>query len=234
MGRRESAPVLGPLVLERLMHYYHLVAEQIEERPHGRVSSAEIAHLLGMDDTLVRKDLAAIGVRGRPRVGFSTAELMEAVRITLGFNDTYKAVIVGAGRMGGAIASYAGFAKYGLYVVALFDVDAERVGNVQGGVFVQPLENLETVIARHDVRLAILTVPADAAQALADRMVASGIRAIWNFAPTSLVVPPGVFVRHEHISIGLGELAYFLKQYRGAEAREAAAEGSESNSGTSS
>jgi len=171
-----------------------------------------------MPDTLVLKDLASIGVRGRPRVGFSTIELMEAVRVTLGFNDTYKAVIVGAGRMGGAIASYAGFAKYGLYIVALFDVDTERVGNVQGGVFVQPLENLETVIARHDVRLAILTVPAEAAQPLAERMVAAGIRAIWNFAPSSLVVPPGVFVRHEHISIGLGELAYFLKQSRGSDA----------------
>ena len=186
------------------------------------MSSAEIAHVLGMDDTLVRKDLASIGVRGRPRVGFSTIELMEAVRLTLGFNDTYKAVIVGAGRLGGAIASYAGFAKYGLYIVALFDVDSERVGNVQGGVFVQPLENIETVIVRHDVHLAILTVPAEAAQPLADRMVAAGIRAIWNFAPSSLVVPPDVFVRHEHISIGLGELGYFLKQRRNAEERAVA------------
>jgi redox-sensing transcriptional repressor len=134
------------------------------------------------------------------------------IRDVLGFNDMYKAVIVGAGRLGGAIASYAGFAKYGLYVVAMFDVDEDRIGSVMGGVLVQSIENLETIIQRHDVHMAILTVPAEAAQTLGDRLVAAGIRAIWNFAPTSLSVPSDVFVRHEHISVGLAELAYYLKR----------------------
>ncbi len=213
-GKREPGSGLGPLVLERLMHYLHLVAEQLQERPHGRVSSQQLAELLGMDDTLVRKDMAAIGVRGRPRVGFSMAELRDAIRVTLGFDESHKAIIVGAGRLGGALASYSGFMKYGLYIVALFDTDLERIGSVQGTVLVQNLDTLEAVITRHGVKLAILTVPADSAQRLAERLVAAGIRAIWNFAPTSLVVPPDVFVRHEHISVGLGELAYFLKQQR--------------------
>jgi len=212
MTRKAKGPILNQLVVERLMHYYHLVGEQIPDQPSGWVSSAHIAHLLDMDDTLVRKDLAAIGVRGRPRVGFSIAELKSRIREVLGFNDMYKAVIVGAGRLGGAIVSYAGFAKYGLYVVALFDADENRIGSVMGGVLVQSVENLETIIQRHDVHMAILTVPAEAAQPLADRLVAAGVRAIWNFAPTSLSVPPDVFVRHEHISVGLAELAYYLKR----------------------
>ena len=212
MTRKAKGPVLNQLVLERLMHYYHLVGEQIPDQPSGWVSSAHIAQLLVMDDTLVRKDLAAIGVRGRPRVGFSIAELKGRVREVLGFNDTYKAVIVGAGRLGGAIVSYAGFAKYGLYVVAMFDADEKRIGSVMGGVLVQSVENLETIIQRHDVHMAILTVPAEAAQPVADRLVAAGVRAMWNFAPTSLSVPPDVFVRHEHISVGLAELAYYLKR----------------------
>lgn len=212
MSRKAKGPVLNQLVVERLMHYYHLVGEQIPDQPSGWVSSAHIANLLDMDDTLVRKDLAAIGVRGRPRVGFSIAELKGRIRDVLGFNDAYKAVIVGAGRLGGAIVSYAGFAKYGLYVVAMFDADDNRAGTVMGGVLVQSVQNLETIIQRHNVHMAILTVPAEAAQPLADRLVATGVRAIWNFAPTSLSVPHDVFVRHEHISVGLAELAYYLKR----------------------
>ncbi|GMU91013.1 MAG: hypothetical protein AMXMBFR4_00710 [Candidatus Hydrogenedentota bacterium] len=214
MPKKKQPPALNQLVLERLMHYYHLVAEQIQEESHGWVSSAQIARLLDMDDTLVRKDLASIGVRGRPRVGFSAPDLMEAIRETLGFNEAYKAVIVGAGRLGGAIASYGGFSKYGLDVVALFDADPGRVGSILGGVAVRPLEELESVVSEHRVHLAVLTVPAEAAQPLANRLVEAGIRAIWNFAPTSLVLPGNVFVRHEHISVGLAELAYFLKRNR--------------------
>lgn len=211
MAKRNHSVTLNQLVVERLMHYYHLVAEQIETQASGHVSSAQIANLLDMDDTLVRKDLAAIGVRGRPRVGFSTQELMHSIRETLGFNERYKSVIVGAGRLGGAIASYGGFGKYGLDIVALFDADPARVGDMLGGAAVRPIDTLEAVVRDEGVHLAVITVPADAAQPLADRLVEAGIRAIWNFAPTSLVLPAGIFVRHEHISVGLAELAYYLK-----------------------
>lgn len=212
MSHRNRPPTLNQLVVERLMHYYHLVAEQIETQASGHVSSAQIAQLLDMDDTLVRKDLAAIGVRGRPRVGFSAQQLMDAIRETLGFNERYKSIIIGAGRLGGAIASYAGFGKYGLDIVALFDADPLRVGEMLGGVYVKPVDALESVVREQGVHLAVLTVPAEAAQPLADRLVEAGIRAIWNFAPTSLVVPSSIFVRHEHISVGLAELAYYLKR----------------------
>ena len=210
--KRTGPHTLNQLVVERLMHYYHLVADQIESQSSGHVSSAQIAQLLEMDDTLVRKDLASIGVRGRPRIGFSTAELLRAVRETPGFNERYRSVIVGAGRLGGAIASYGGFGKYGLDIVALFDADPARVGETLGGAIVQPIDSLESVVRDHRVHLAVLTVPADAAQGLAERLVEAGIRAIWNFAPRSLVVPSNVFVRHEHISVGLAELAYYLKR----------------------
>ncbi len=212
MARRNQPPSLNKLVVERLMHYYHLVAEQIESQASGHVSSAQIADLLDMDDTLVRKDLAAIGVRGRPRLGFCAQELMQAVRETLGFNGHYKCVIVGAGRLGGAIASYGGFGKYGLNIVALFDMDPLRVGDSLAGISVLPIDSIESVVRDNDVHLAVLTVPAEAAQPIADRVVEAGVRAIWNFAPTSLVLPHSVFVRHEHISVGFAELAYYLKR----------------------
>ncbi|MBM3289843.1 MAG: redox-sensing transcriptional repressor Rex, partial [Candidatus Hydrogenedentes bacterium] len=166
MAKRNKSAALNQLVVERLMHYYHLVAEQIEAHAGGHVSSAQIADLMDMDDTLVRKDLAAIGVRGRPRVGFSTSELMGAIRDTLGFNERYKSIIVGAGRLGGAIASYGGFGKYGLDIVALFDADPARQGEALGGATVQPIDTVESVVREQGVHLAVLTVPADAAQPL--------------------------------------------------------------------
>jgi redox-sensing transcriptional repressor len=198
------------------MHYYYFVGE--ERRPASEVpeedtvSSAEIAEFLHMDDTLVRKDLAAIGVRGYPRVGFKVDEVLTAIREVLGFEQTHRAVIVGAGRMGGALANYTDFAKYGLVVMAVFDNDPAKLGKTLGGAVIQSLDNLESTIARLGVRLAILTVPVDPAQSIADRLVVAGVQAIWNFAPTRLVAPPHVVVRHEHISVGLAELAYHLRR----------------------
>lgn len=211
MGRRNAGKMLKHALLERLMHYYYFVGAQTDEGAGETVSSAQIAKFLNMDDTLVRKDLAAIGVRGYPRVGFKSAEVLAAIRNVLGFNDTYKAIIVGAGRMGGALAAYTDFAKYGLFVVAAFDIDPNKQGMVLGGIVVQPMENLEMVITRHGVRLAILTVPAGPAQDITDRLARAGVRAIWNFAPVNLSAPTNVVVRHEHISVGLAELAYHLK-----------------------
>lgn len=212
MSRARRGPALRHAHLERLMHYYHFIAERVGDEGAAAVSSARLAALLDMDDTQVRKDLAAIGVRGHPRVGFKATEVLEAIRLTLGFDETYKAVLVGAGRLGGAIAAYRGFSRYGMTIVALFDADLEKVGDVVGGYVVQPLESLEAVIRRHDVRLGILTVPAERAQALAERLAAAGVEAIWNFAPTGLVAPEGVIVRHEHIAVGLAELGYALKR----------------------
>ncbi|GMW00912.1 MAG: redox-sensing transcriptional repressor Rex [Candidatus Hydrogenedentota bacterium] len=210
--QKAGRPALNKVVLERLMHYYHFINSRGTQRPDGIISSAEIANHLDLDDTLVRKDLAAVGVRGRPRVGFDTATVQRTIREVLGFNESYSAIIVGAGRLGGALAAYQGFAKYGMRLVGLFDADESRVGSVQSGHTVLSITDLERVSRENDVHLAILTVPAEAAQPLAERIIAAGAKAIWNFAPVNLVVPENVTVRHEHISVGLAELAYHLKR----------------------
>lgn len=220
MIRPRGGSPLKHALLDRLMHYYRYVQMQTGGREdivqgeapvEGFVSSAQLAVWTHSDDTLVRKDLAAIGVRGCPRVGYKARDILRVVRQTLGFDDVHRAVLVGAGRLGGALASYGGFAHYGLKIIALFDSDLEREGDIIGGNMVQRLENLESVVTRHGVRLAILTVPAEEAQALADRLVQAGIVAIWNFASTRLSVPSHVVVRHELIFVGLAELAYHLK-----------------------
>lgn len=198
--------------VERLMHYYHLLQEFRAQGVGGKISSSRIAELLDLDDTLVRKDLAAIGVRGCPRVGYIAEEVVAAIHKALGFGEPRRAVVIGGGRLGGAIASYPGFAKYGLTVVAVLDADPEKIGHRIGDLVVRPLDELAEAVAEHRAEVAILTLPAESAQDAADKAVAAGIRALWSFAPTQVSAPPGVRVRHEHLSTGFAELAYHLKR----------------------
>ncbi len=212
MGRSKAKRELGHAHLERLVHYYHFLGERVALDEKATVSSRQLASLLAMDDTQVRKDLAMIGVRGVPHVGYSAAEIMQAIREILGFGQVHKAVLVGAGRLGGALAAYHGFMKYGLRIVGVFDDDPGKIGTAIEGHLIYDTADLEKVIERSQVRLAILTVPAEACQALADRLVRAGISGIWNFGPTTLTVPERVVVRHEHIVVGLAELAYHLQR----------------------
>lgn len=206
--------------LERLVHYYHALRERSPERPRSNApammtfSSAQLATLLDIDATQVRKDLAAIGVRGAPRVGFRTDEALAAIRRTLGFDQDYKGVLIGVGQLGGALAAYARFSHYGLRLVGLFDADREKHGQRFGRLVVQPLSRLAAAVRSRQVRLAVLAVPAFAAQEVTDEVIAAGIDTLWNFAPTRLTVPAHVYVRNEHISVGLGELAYALQHER--------------------
>lgn len=194
------------------MQYYWFLSESTDRKPAPTVTSAEIAEVLGIDPTQVRKDFAAIGLLGMGRVGFEVCEVCRAIRVVLGFDRTYEAVLVGAGHLGGALLAYGGFAAYGLRVVAAFDSDQCRVGSTVAGHTVKPIRSLKPFVRRRKIRFAILTTPVDASQTLADRLVSAGVRAIWNFTPARLTVPPGILARNEHISIGLSEIAYHLKQ----------------------
>lgn len=199
-------------LLERLIHYFYFVSERLEAGSGETVTSTQIARMVHMDDTLVRKDLAAIGVRGHPRVGFRSAEVYEAIRKVLGFDQPFRGVIIGIGHLGSAMASYYGFSRYGLEIAGLFDNDPVKIGLTSGDLVILPLDRLELVTRERDVRVAILTVPPDAAQEVAERAIAAGIKTLWNFASANLIIPEDVFVRHEHISVGLAELSYHLKR----------------------
>jgi len=204
--------LLNRQTLERLMQYYQCIGEQCDPNMKATISSAQLAQLTSLDDTQVRKDLGAIAVKGQRRVGFDINDVLTAIRQTLGFDEICPAVVIGAGRLGGAIASYDGFVKYGLHIVALFDIDAGKIGLTVGGHVVQPLEQLDTIVKERVVLLGVLTVPAEQAQRAADRLIQAGIKGIWNFAPASLAVPEGFVIRHEHLSLGLAQLSYQFKR----------------------
>lgn len=194
------------------MGYYRFVSDLTAAKPVRTVTSAQIAETLDIDPTQVRKDFAAIGLQGMGRVGFDACEVCRAIRVELGFDREYEAVLVGTGHLGTALLTYSGFSRYGLRVVAAFDSDQRRIGRKTAGCTVKAMRSLKPFVIRHDIQLAILTVPADAAQKLTDRLISTGVKAIWNFTAGRLAVPEGVLIRNEHISIGLSEIAYHLKQ----------------------
>lgn len=192
------------------MLYHRFLTEQGAEARSGSVTSTEIAEAIGVDPTQVRKDFGVIGVRGKGRVGFDAEAAVRAIRAVLGFDHDHPAVVVGAGRLGGALAAYGSFARYGLRVVAVFDDDPKKVGQEVGGVTVHHVRELKEIVRKRRVRLGVIATPPEVAQAVADRLVEAGVGAVWNFAPVHLSVPPSVALRHEHISLGLSELAHHL------------------------
>lgn len=185
---------------ERLVRYLRIL-EDVGDRT---VTSAELASTLDVDSSLVRKDLAAVGLRGHPRKGFSTAVIRSRLGDFLGVKQRWKAVILGAGHLGTAIACHREFQGMGLDVTGLFDRDPAKIGQLAGGNPILPLEMLELHIQTERVQLAILAVPSDSAQVLAERLDRVGIRAIWNFSPCRLSISSNVLVRHEHLVVGLG------------------------------
>lgn len=201
---------LSPATVARLPHYYQLF-KTLHERGRGYVSSERLAGLLGIAPSLVRKDLVGVAF-GVPKVGYEVPHSLRNIQEILGINNAKKALLVGAGSLGQALLAYRGFDEYGLRIVAAFDVDEAKVGRSIGRARVFPVSRLPGLIRRLQVKIGILTVPADQAQDVATMMVSSGIKAIWNFAPVALELPPEVIVRHENLGVGFALVSYELER----------------------
>ena len=172
------------------------------------ISSVGIADALGFNTVQVRKDLALVSSGGRPRTGYVVRDLTADIESYLGYDDITSAVLVGAGELGRALLSYKGFAQYGLDIVAAFDIHPPKAG--VHGKQVLPAEKLAGLCRRMNIKIGIITVPAAAAQSVCDQMVRAGIRAIWNFAPVHLNVPPQIMVQHENMAVSLAMLSQHL------------------------
>jgi redox-sensing transcriptional repressor len=209
--------VLPRALLERLA-LYHQIVTRMGEQGHETMSSASLASLFGIDPTLVRKDMAMVNVTGRPKVGYQVADVLRRLDEVLGLSSRKNAIIIGAGRLGGAIAAYGGFSQYGLKISAVFDNDYAKVGQSIGGHVIMPMEKCRNVIEIFSIEIAILTVPTGAAQELVDWLVQRSIRAIWNFSPVQVKAPPEVVVRNENLAQGLAQLIHRLKQVKSTSA----------------
>ena len=194
--------------LQRLPIYLNF----LKSLPEGDkyISSGAIAAALGMGEVLVRKDLAYTSSSGRPKVGYVRAELIAAIEEYLGCNKKKNAVLVGVGGLGSALLSYGGFSKYGIDIVEAFDSDPEKIGTTVGGKAVRGDDELASAVNKYGALLAIVAVPAVAAQQVCDCLAASGVNGILNFAPVQLKAPENVVVRNIDVAASLAILASLL------------------------
>lgn len=193
MDKKISDKVINRLTL------YHCILSDYIVQGHEYISSPQIAALLKIDDSQVRKDISMLNKVGKCRVGYIVKDLKKSIESTLGFENPKDAFIVGAGNLGLALAKYDNFTNYGLNVLALFDNDSLKVDNMVNGKQVFHISRLPDLGVRLSVDIAILTVPREHAQKTADFLVASNIKYIWNFTPTVLSVPKDVQVWNENL-----------------------------------
>lgn len=197
---------LSNATVARLPSYLRLLDDL--EGGRDTISSEELAAAAGVNAANVRRDLSDLGFQGTRGVGYAAPALRDRIRRELGIDRRRRVAIFGAGNLGTALAGYAGLSKRGFDVVALYDVHPARIGDQVRGVPVQDLAEMPADREKDKFDIAIVAVPAGAAQPLVNALVGSGVRLILNFAPARLSVPPGVHVRQVDLSTELQILSY--------------------------
>lgn len=185
------------------------------------VSSAALAERAGVNAAKVRKDLSYLGTYGVRGVGYEVTFLLQQIGDALGLDIEAPVVIVGMGNLGQALARYGGFSTRGFPIVAYVDSSPDRVGTAVEGKKIAHSDDLATIVEELDVAVGIIAVPADAAQDVADQLVAVGVRSILSFAPTVVQVPEGVPIRKVDLATELQILGYYQHREAGAEASDA-------------
>lgn len=184
--------------------------EALDTSGQNTASSDELAHLCGTTPAQVRKDLSFFGSFGKRGLGYPVHELTAHLREILGLEREWKIVIVGAGKIGAALANYDGFRQRGFRVIGVYDNSPSKIGHSWGDDVVRDMAQLEADVRHEDSVIAVLAIPATDAQAVVDRIVAMGIRAILNFAPTQVTVPPGVSLKSVNMAMELEGLSFAL------------------------
>ena len=204
-GGEDRFPIPEPTL--RRLPVYHNYLKNLGAVKCPSISCTQIAQDLHLTPVQVRKDLACTGIVGKPKTGYDTDALRTAIEDFLGWNNPNEALLFGAGHLGLALLSYEGFASYGLDIVAGVDPDPAKQGSGPHDKKILPLEKAAGLIRRMHIKIAIIAVPEAAAQATADLCVTCGIKAIWNFAPAKITVPPDVTVQHENLASSLAVLS---------------------------
>jgi len=205
----KPANIPSPAV--RRLSLYLRQLEGLWRADHRTVSSKQLGSALKLTDAQVRKDLAYFGSFGHPGIGYDVEDLIIKIRRILGTDRTWNVCLVGAGHLGMALSAYRGFAKKGFRLVAVFDSDAGKVGKKVAsleGVRIQSISEIGAAVREKDIRLAIIAVPAEAAQDVADRLGAAGVRGLLNFAPVSLDMRPGVALSSVDLAVQLEQLSF--------------------------
>lgn len=205
MNRKE----ISKSVLKRLPSYL----AYLKSLPEGsciNISATALANALNMGEVQVRKDLAMVSDGGRPKVGYLRESLIQDIEQFLGYNNTTDAVLIGAGKLGRALLGYKGFDAYGLNIVAAFDIKSGIDGETESGKPIYPISRLGEFCQANNILMGIITVPSESAQTVCDQLIASGIKAVWSFAPVHLEVPANILVQYENMATSLAVLSMHL------------------------
>ncbi|MBQ7878142.1 MAG: redox-sensing transcriptional repressor Rex [Bacteroidaceae bacterium] len=194
----------------RRLPWYLSVCRLLKTQGEVYVSSTRLSKETSIVASQIAKDLSCVNIVGRTRVGYEIDNLLEVLESFLGFTTIHKAFLFGAGRLGGALLKDTGLKQFGLEVVAAFDNSPRIVGHSVSGIPVYHMNELESKMRRHKVKIGILTVPIECAQEVADKMVVWGIKAIWNFTPLRIRVPDDIVVQntslYAHLSLMFNRL----------------------------
>ncbi len=195
-------------VAARLSRYLQVLT-QARKMGKSRISSQEIAEYTNINATQIRRDLSAFGKFGKRGVGYSIESLLDVIRKILRTQGQHNVALVGAGRLGQAIASSSIFAEHGINIAAVVDTDSSKVGEPIGHVKVEPYERLGDLIREHNVVVGVLAVPADSAQRAADDLVSAGVKIVFNYSEALLETPPDVTVHTSNPAVELLYALYF-------------------------
>ncbi|MFN2385767.1 MAG: redox-sensing transcriptional repressor Rex [Thermoanaerobaculia bacterium] len=210
VGPGISRGAVSELTASRLSLYLRCLSD-LEAEGATHVSSSSLARRFDLNAAQIRKDLAIFGEFGVRGVGYEVGTLKRHLLSILGLDQTRKVAIVGAGHLGQALADSGGFAAGGFRIAALFDDDPQKVGSrTRGGLVVQDVRRLREVVAREGIEIGVITVPAAAAQEVARRCAAAGLRALLNFAPARLTVPADVRVKNVDLKVHLETLCFYM------------------------
>ncbi len=195
--------------INRLSKYYRTL-ERLIDQDVVTISSDEIAEIDSITSAQVRKDLSFFGTFGKRGLGYNTSELKKNISYILGINHNWNVAVVGIGNIGNALVDYGEFKKQGFLIKLLLDNDKKKIGKKIKGLEIKDSANAKKFLKNEKIQIAIIAVPSNVAQEVANTLTESGIEAILNFASLSIKVPPNVMVKNENMSIELEALSYFL------------------------
>ena len=196
-------------VIRRLPRYLRVLSD-MEAEGLERISSGELSERIGYTASQIRQDLNHFGGFGQQGYGYNVKDLKEEIRKILGLTSDYRVIFIGCGRLGGALANFIIDSQKNYHIEAMFDVKPDIIGSKLYGVPVYDEAELKSYLSENRVDIAVLTVPTEQAQKVADDLACGGVTGIWNFAPIDLKIPENIVVNNVHLSDNLHALTYYI------------------------
>lgn len=203
--------VISKATIDRLPLYFRTL-KITQEEGLEIISSEELGRRIGVTPEQIRKDLSSFGEFGKKGVGYYVRELIRNIGEILGLHRNWNIAIIGFGHLGWALSNYRNFVALGFNLTAIFDVDTNKIGQKVHDVEVYHIDRLEEIVREKNVHIGIITVPAEYAQQVTNKLVVTGVKGIWNFAPIKLNVPDNIRLVSEDLSVGLSSISYYLSR----------------------